>query len=266
MSKDTPQCVTHSFTVETWGVAHSWLSHVCADLICLSQVKAVLALGGLGLRAASRLARESLRGTLLAVRITGCHTSVLICASQVKAVLATILSSVQQQVAGSTHSSSSSRLPAGYDPTLASRWAAANPPGSCGCSSSDSNNGNSSSSSEQQGAGEAAPDDTRQAAPAPTDAGAAAQDAAASVPQPDAPAVDTARLCVHFYSPGTYALLSAVYSQARELLQPTPPAPVDPPKKGEGGGCCCPTHDITLPACTCSLFAQVESRESVFTC
>lgn len=176
------------------------------------------------------------------------HGAALLC-SQVKAVLATILSSVQQQVAGSTHSSSSS-LPAGYDPVLAARWAAANPPGSCGCGSSSSgNNSNISSSSEQQAAGDAAPDGTQQA-PGPAVAGAAAAHDAAGAPH-DAPARDNT-LCVHFYSPTTHALLSHVYSQAHALLQPTPPAPVDPPKKGEG--LCCPSHD-TLPACTCSQLA-----------
>lgn len=174
---------------------------------------------------------------------------VLVC-SQVKAVLANILSSVQQQVARSTHSSSS--FPAGYDPTLAARWAAANPPGSCGCSSR-RNNGNSSSS-EQQTAGKAVPDDAQQAS-APAVAGAAAHDAAGV--QLDAPAGHT--LCVHFYSPTTHALLSQVYSRARALLQPTPPAPVEPPKKGKG--VCCPTHD-TLPACTCSQLAWRGSPAS----
>jgi hypothetical protein len=102
-----------------------------------------------------------------------------------------------------------------YDAAVAAKWAAANPPDSCGCRSSSS--GCDGPLQQQQGDGHA---QLAERSPADSDA------AAAAVPGRGV------RVCVHYYSPRVHASLSDVYSQARALLAPPPP-PVDPPKKGE---------------------------------
>lgn len=167
-------------------------------------------------------------GSVLLEAMSLCDTRCLlrampVCSShvQVKSVLSSILSSVQQQVAQRSAqqqgSGSDNTLP-GYDAAVAAKWAAANPPGSCGCCSSGGGDASSSeqgpSQEESQPEGEGAVQQQQQ------------QHQAGGSSQP---------LCLHYYSPALHAQLSEVYSKARALLQPTPPV-VEPPKKGERGG------------------------------
>jgi hypothetical protein len=121
-----------------------------------------------------------------------------------------ILSGVQQQVAQRTaqqhgsNSSSSVEMSPGYDAAVAAKWAAANPPGSCGCCSSSSSD---------------------------RDPSLQQQDQQQDQQQQSEGVAGSVLLCVHYYSPAAHAQLSEVYNQARALLQPTPHV-VEPPKKG----------------------------------
>jgi hypothetical protein len=131
------------------------------------------------------------------------------CCLQVQAALNIILDRAAQTVAEHAKAGQQQQQDQGTnarDAAVAAKWAAANPPGSCGFSSSSSSDGKPLQL--PQGDGEAQDSPT------------------------GCPVVSSGGLCVHYYSPRVHASMCEVYSQARALLAPPPP-PVEPPKKGE---------------------------------